>query len=137
MSYRTYVIGVSADYLLGIKADKNEERINEYFEKAMVCSHTGEIEKGISIIREALKTYPNNSKLLSVLIGFLFCSFCTNGKKELLEEIVAKAELVLQDSTNEEERIDVLEKLSASVIVHLKPIQNNVYICNQRVGAEF
>ena len=120
--------GVTSDYLLGIKADENEEKINEYFEKAMVCSHTGEMEKGISIIREALKTYPNNSKLLSVLIGFLFGLFCVNGKKELLEEIVTKAELVLQDSTNEEERIDVLEKLSASVIVHLKPIQNNVYI---------
>ena len=106
--------GVTSDYLLGIKADENEEKINEYFGKAMVCSHTGEIEKGISIIREALKTYPNNSKLLSVLIGFLFGLFCVNGKKELLEEIVAKAELVLQDSTNEEERIDVLEKLAYS-----------------------
>ena len=106
--------GVTSDYLLGIKADENEEKINEYFEKAMVCSHTGEMEKGIVIIREALKTYPNNSKLLSVLIGFLFGSFCANGKKELLEEIVTKAELVLQDSTNEEERIDVLEKLAYS-----------------------
>ena len=106
--------GVTSDYLLGIKADENEVKINEYFEKAMVCSHTGEMEKGISIIREALKTYPNNSKLLSVLIGFLFGSFCANGKKEFLEEIIAKAELVLQDSTNEEERIDVLEKLAYS-----------------------
>lgn len=106
--------GVTSDYLLGIKADENEEKINECFEKAMACSHTGEVEKGIAIIREALKTYPNNSKLLSLLIGFLFDSFCISGKKELLEEIVAKAELVLQDSTNEEERIDVLEKLAYS-----------------------
>jgi transcriptional regulator with XRE-family HTH domain len=106
--------GVTSDYLLGIKADENEEKINEYFEKAMNCSHTGDMEKGIEIIREALKTYPNNSKLLSVLIGFLFGSFCANGQKEILEEIVAKAELVLQDSTNEEERIDVLEKLAYS-----------------------
>ena len=49
-----------------------------------------------------------------MLIGFLFGSFCANGKKELLEEIIAKAELVLQDSTDEEERIDVLEKLAYS-----------------------
>ncbi len=106
--------GVTSDYLLGIKADEDEERINEYFEKAMACSHTGEMEKGILIIRDALKTYPHSTKLLSVLIGFLFGSFCANGKKELLEEIVAKSELVLQDSTNEEERIDVLEKLAYS-----------------------
>lgn len=106
--------GVTSDYLLGIKADENEEKINEYYKKAMACSHTGEIEKGIEIVKEALNTYPNNSKLLSLLIGFLFGSFCVNGNKELLKEIVAKAELVLQDSTNEEERIDVLEKLAYS-----------------------
>ena len=106
--------GVSADYLLGVKPDENEEKINEYYNKAMECSHTGEMEKGIAIVSEALGTYPNSSKLLSLLIGFLFGSFCANGKKELLEEIVAKAELALKDSTNETERIDVLEKLAYS-----------------------
>lgn len=50
--------GVTSDYLLGIKADENEEKINEYFEKSMNCSHTGEMEKGIEIIREALKHTP-------------------------------------------------------------------------------
>ncbi|MBQ6884289.1 MAG: helix-turn-helix domain-containing protein [Clostridia bacterium] len=106
--------GVSADYLLGIKADENEEKIKEYFDKAMKCSHTGDLKKGIAILREALDIYPNNCKLLSVLIGFLFGSFCANGEKELLQEIVVKSELVLQDSTDEEDRIDVLEKLAYS-----------------------
>ena len=106
--------GVTSDYLLGIKADENEEKLNEYYKTAMGCSHTGEMEKGIKIVKEGLAIYPNNSKLLSLLIGFLFGLFCANGKKELLEEIIAKAELVLQDSTNEEERIDVLEKLAYS-----------------------
>lgn len=106
--------GVTSDFLLGIKADENEEKINKYYKQAMDCSHTGEIEKGIEIIKEALNTYPNNSKLLSLLIGFLFGLFCVNGQKDLLKEIVAKSELVLQDSTNEEERIDVLEKLAYS-----------------------
>lgn len=106
--------GVTSDYLLEIKADENEEKLNEYYKTAMGCSHTGEMEKGIKIVKEGLAIYPNNSKLLSLLIGFLFGSFCTNGKKELLEEIITKAELVLQDSTNEEERIDVLEKLAYS-----------------------
>ena len=106
--------GVTSDILLGIKADENEEKISEYYKQAMDCSHTGEIEKGIEIVKEALDTYPNNSKLLSLLIGFLFGLFCVNGQKDLLKEIVVKAELVLQDSTNEEERIDVLEKLAYS-----------------------
>ena len=108
------VFSVSADYLLGIKTDENEEKVQEYFEKAMECSHMGDMQKGIAILREALDIYPNNSKLLSVLIGFLFGSFCANGNKELLEEIIVKSELVLQDSANEEERIDVLEKLAYS-----------------------
>lgn len=108
------LFGVSTDYLLGVDTDENEEVINDYYCKAMKCSHTGEIEKGISIVREALKKFPNNSKLLSVLIDFLFGSFCVSGDKELLKEIVAKAEIVLQDSTDETERIDVLEKLAYS-----------------------
>lgn len=106
--------GVTSDYLLGIKADENQEKLNEYYKTAIDCSHTGEMEKGIETVKEGLTIYPNNSKLLSLLIGFLFGSFCANGKKELLEEIIAKSELVLQDSTNEEERIDVLEKLAYS-----------------------
>ena len=106
--------GVTSDYLLGIKADENEEKIKEFYKKAMNCTHTGEIEKGIKIVKEGLAIYPNNSKLLSLLIGFLFDSFCVSGKKELLEEIITKAELVLQDSTTEEERLDVLEKLAYS-----------------------
>lgn len=80
----------------------------------MNCTHTGEMEKGLETVKEGLAVYPNNPTLLFLLIGFLFGSFCANGQKELLEEIINKAELVLQDSTNEEERIDVLEKLAYS-----------------------
>lgn len=106
--------GVSSDYLLGIKVADNQNEINTYFDKAMECSHTGDMEQGITIIRKALKIFPNNSKLLTVLIGFLFGSFCANGNTEFLKEIIIKAELVLQNSTNDEERIDVLEKLAYS-----------------------
>lgn len=106
--------GVSADYLLGIMTDENEEKIKEYYDRAMECSHTGDMQKGIAITREALDIYPNSSKLLSLLIGFLFGLFCANGDKELLKEIILKSELVLQDSTDEEERLDVLEKLAYS-----------------------
>lgn len=106
--------GVSADYLLGIKTDENEEKIKEYYDRAMECSHTGDMQKGIAITREALDIYPNSSKLLSLLIGFLFGLFCANGDKELLKEIILKSGLVLQDSTDEEERLDVLEKLAYS-----------------------
>ena len=41
------LFGVSTDYLLGVDTDENEEVINDYYCKAMKCSHTGEIEKGI------------------------------------------------------------------------------------------
>ena len=73
--------GVTSDCLLGIKADENEEKINEYFEKAMNCSHTGEMEKGIEIIREALKTYPNNSKLLSAYWFSFWLFLCKRPKR--------------------------------------------------------
>lgn len=104
--------GCSADYLLGIEPQKNDEKIKEYLDKAMICSHSGEMEKGIEIVREALSLYPNNDKLLSVLVDFLFGKFCFNGDKELLKEVITKGELVLQDSKYDEYRIDVIEKLA-------------------------
>ncbi len=104
--------GCSADYLLGIEHNKDDDKINQYYNKAMACSHTGEVEKGIEIVREALSMYPNNDKLLSVLVGFLFGKFCFNEDKNLLKEIITKGELVLLDSKNDECRIDVLEKLA-------------------------
>ena len=45
------VFGVTSYYLLGIKADENEEKLNEYYKTAMGCSHTGEMEKGIKIVK--------------------------------------------------------------------------------------
>lgn len=106
--------GVSADYLLGIKADENEEKIKEYYDRAMACSHTGDMQTGIAILREALDLYPNNCKLLSELIHFLFGTYCANGNQDLLREIIVKSELVLQDSTDDEDRISVLELLAYS-----------------------
>lgn len=73
--------GVTSDYLLGINADENEEKINEYFEKAMVCSHTGEIEKGIEIIREALKKHtPTIQNFCPCLLVFCLVRFVLTAK---------------------------------------------------------
>ncbi len=107
-----HFFGVTADYLLGIKQTGDEEIIQTYYERAMECSHTGDMHRGIALVREALAQYPNNDRLLTVLIDFLFGLFCFNGDTALLQELVTKAELVLQDSITDECRIEVLEKLA-------------------------
>lgn len=104
--------GVSADYLLGITLDKREEEIKKYIDEASHYSHTGELDKGIQTIRDALQIYPNNHKLLSMLVDYLYGVYCIDHNKNFAEELIKIAELILIDCTDEDIRIPTLELLA-------------------------
>ena len=61
--------GVSADYLLGIDQENSEEKIEKALNEARKFTHTGEIEKSINSIAEALKSFPNEHRLLCDLLS--------------------------------------------------------------------
>ena len=104
--------GVSADYLLGIAPDRNDAAVQRYIDRADQCSHTGKLDMSIEIIREALQTYPNNHRLLSMLVRDLFGLYCIDHNSAYAEELIQTAELLLTDCTDEDVRIPTLELLS-------------------------
>ena len=104
--------GVSADYLLGITLDEREMEAQKYIDQAEQYSHTGELNRGIKVIREALQSYPNNHRLLSMLVQYLFGMYCVDHNAGYAEELIQTAELLLSDCTDENIRIPTLELLA-------------------------
>ena len=87
--------GVTADYLLGVSLDNTNEKIETILKQARSYTHTGEINKSIEIIEEALKTYPNEHKLLSDLIEYKVMVY--EDTDEWLANIEQKANLIFRD----------------------------------------
>lgn len=88
--------GVSSDFLLGIDLEKSEEKIEEILKEARKFTHTGEIEKGIALIKEALKSFPNEHRLLCDLIEYKVMAWHSDDL-EWCAEIEEKAALILRD----------------------------------------
>ena len=105
--------GVTSDYLLGIEHDNSDEKIEKILTEAKAFTHTGEPQKGISVLQDALKTYPNNHKILCNLIEFQCQTWDPDrDKKEWLDGIVKKAELILHDSDDDKIRHKVIYNLA-------------------------
>lgn len=90
-----HFFGVTADFLLGVSLDNTNEIIEDILKKARSYTHTGEINKSIEFIEEALKTYPNEHKLLSDLIQYKVMLY--EGTDEWLANIEQKANLIFRD----------------------------------------
>ena len=86
---------VSADYLLGIDQETSELKIEKVLQDAQKFNHIGEIEKSIHIIDEALKSFPNDHRLLCDLIKYKLMRPCSDPK--WIEGIEQKANLILRD----------------------------------------
>lgn len=87
--------GVSADYLLGIDQENSESKIEKALQDAQKFTHIGEIEKSIHIIEEALKSFPNDHRLLCDLIKYKLMR--PRKDQEWIEDIEQKADLILRD----------------------------------------
>lgn len=101
--------GVSSDYLLGIEQIKNEDKISSILKKNEEYRHTGEINKAISLLEEALKSFPNDHRLLAELIENKVMTW--NDDVSLLDDIEAKANLILRDCS--------IDKIRHKTIVNL------------------
>lgn len=87
--------GVSSDFLLGIELEKSEDKIENALTEARKYTHTGEIEKSIAVIEDALKTFPNDHRLLCDLIEYKVMRHQDN--EQWLADIETKANLILRD----------------------------------------
>ncbi len=102
--------GVSSDFLLGIELEKSEEKIEKVLNDAEKFTHTGEIEKSISLIEEALKNFPNDHRLLCDLIEYKVMTW-RRQDSEWCQDVENKANLILRDCN--------IDKIRHKTIVNL------------------
>lgn len=101
--------GVTSDYLLDISLNNKNEIIENVLKQARSYTHTGEVSKSIAAIENALKTYPNEHKLLNDLIEYKVMVYEDN--EEWISDIEQKANLILRDCN--------IDKIRHSTIVNL------------------
>lgn len=99
---------VTTDYLLEVDISKKEKEIDIWLEKAREQTSKGHWQKGIEILRNAVKQYPDQYKLLNELAYALYSSpqetetLSEEEYKKLLDEAVSIEESVLANSLETE-----------------------------------
>lgn len=94
--------GVSTDWLLGIKTDNADEKINAVLEEVFHLKHIAKAKEGIALLEKALKAYHNNHKLLAEWAELKVQTFDQNCENEQwLESIEDKVNIVLRDSSDD------------------------------------
>ena len=95
---------VTTDYLLEVDITRKEKEIKDWLEKARAYTTKGYWEKGIEILRQAVKKYPSSYLLMNDLAYSLYCSpqemeqISEEENNELLEEIILLEQCVLEHS---------------------------------------
>lgn len=88
---------ITLDELVGMEQIKNNQKIQDLKEILEVNSIEGKISKNILLLREALKTYPNNFELMHQLAHYLgFVQTDDETEKENLAEGIEICERILE-----------------------------------------
>lgn len=98
---------VTVDYLLGMDKIRSEEEISRIFTQVFEYERNGRYKEAISILRDAVKTYPNDDGILSELALALSKTNSAQDKKEA----IVLSERVLEKCTNEKIRSTVRANL--------------------------
>ncbi len=91
---------VSIDEIIGMDEIKKTNNLNKIFTEFNNHILNDEIEESISLLRDSLKLYPNNSGLLSNLSLALTLKINKNFDEKLLDEAISLSERVLKTSTS-------------------------------------
>ena len=104
----TYLFGVTADDLLEIDTSRVEMEVENILESTAEAQNLGNTEEVIHIVREGLKKFPNNPRLLSYLASILSMNISgrldKSERKARYEEIVDICEYLLANSTDNDQR---------------------------------
>ena len=106
------LLDISADELLGVDILKKQERIDSIDKKAMEYTVVGKNEEAIKTLRQGLVEFPNSYRLMASLQGALQSYGTSTGKStEVLNEIIALGEKVLNECTEDYLRHNVIQIL--------------------------
>ena len=96
---------VSIDDLFGMDQIRNQNYLNEVYIKEHEYVEQRKYDEAIVLLRNALKTFPNNYSLMSELaIVLSFSEVATKEGKDSIKEAVALCEHIIENSTNEKVR---------------------------------
>ncbi|HBL85082.1 MAG: hypothetical protein A2Y17_11420 [Clostridiales bacterium GWF2_38_85] len=100
--------GTSVDYLLGCSEIENQKKKDEYFKQYNTNSNLGKIEDNITLMRQALKEFPNDLDISEKLVHYLYFV----DKKEYIDEVISRGEEILQKSVCDTQRYLMLQTLA-------------------------
>lgn len=93
---------VTVDELIGMNQIGKQEDLSQIFTTIHILEAENKYEEAIQLIRNALKTYPNNYSLMSELaLALSFSNENTKATNSMKEEAIELSERVLANSTNE------------------------------------
>ncbi len=102
------IFNVTTDYLLGVNIREKDKRVNEILETAAKHWSKGGVVKGAEILREGLKEFPNNHKIMLDLMSCIWRvrDFPENRQKRdfLTQEVINLGEKIIEESTDAEIR---------------------------------
>ncbi|MBQ8741053.1 MAG: helix-turn-helix transcriptional regulator [Clostridia bacterium] len=99
---------VTTDYLLGVNINEKDKKVNDIVETAQKHWSRGLNDKGAEILREGLKSYPDNPKIMLDLMSCLWRvrNFPENkeNRDALTQEVIDLGEKILETCTDTEIR---------------------------------
>ncbi|HJA58052.1 MAG TPA: helix-turn-helix domain-containing protein [Firmicutes bacterium] len=109
----TQMLGVSADELLGIDAERTKQEIDAYVSKSARLWRVGDVNGVLRLWREAVQCYPKNftclCNLAHVLLGTLYRDEFAASQADNAAECAALCERILRDCSDPEIRSSVLQ----------------------------
>ncbi len=106
------LLDISADELLGVDILKKQEKIDAIDKEAMEYVVIGKMEESIKILRRGLAEFPNSYSLMALLLSSLHSYGISKGKmNEVLDEVIALGEKILNECNEEESRLTAIQVL--------------------------
>ena len=104
------IFGESADVILGIDPERNEEKIKEILTRATEARDRVEISKRTAVLREGLRQFPRSYRLMYELANAIVCEYSRKGIKEYGEvfELCKRILAECTDSTIRHQTLDIL-----------------------------
>lgn len=100
------IFEVTVDELLDVDIYKKEQDVKSILEENQNYKHTGEVEKSIELLKNALSKYPNNFEIMKELKNALLMFYCAKDGERgyLLDEIIDLCEKILNKCSDEKIR---------------------------------
>ena len=107
------IFEVTVDELLDVDVYKKEQDIKSILNENQKYKHTGEVEKSIELLKNALSKYPNNFEIMKQLKNALLIYYCAKDgdRGYLLDEITELCEKILNKCNDKKIRDSAIRDL--------------------------